>query len=77
MFKCFKYQSDTYHDTQTHYLMEQDPLPLQDQASVMDVVAGDMWTVLEEKRGPPGLCLGRPTLDTPCLEPVGLETRSP
>jgi hypothetical protein len=74
MFKCFKNQSDTYHDTQTHYLMEQDPLPLQDQASVMDVVAGDMWTVLEEKRGPLGPCLGRPALGTPCLEPVGLET---
>jgi hypothetical protein len=56
MFKCFKNQSDTYHDTRTHYLMEQDPLPLQDQASVMDVVVGDMWTVLEEKRGPPGPC---------------------
>jgi hypothetical protein len=50
MFKCFKYQSDTYHDTWTHYLMEQDPLPLQDQAGVMDVVVGDMWTVLK-KRG--------------------------
>jgi hypothetical protein len=53
MFKCFKNQSDTYHDTWTHYLMEQDSLLLQDQAGVMDVVAGDMWTALEEKRGPP------------------------
>jgi hypothetical protein len=44
---------------------------------VMDVVVGDMWIVLEEKRGPLGLCLGRPALNTPCLEPVGLETRSP
>ena len=26
----FEDQSDTYHDTQTHYLMEQDPLLLQD-----------------------------------------------
>jgi hypothetical protein len=77
MFKCFKYQSDTYHDTRTHYLIEQDPLPLQDQANVMGVIAGNMWNVLEEKRGPLGLCLGRPTLITPCLEPVGLETRSP
>jgi hypothetical protein len=71
MFKCFKNQSDTYHDTQTHYLMEQDPLPLQDQAGVMDIVAGDMWTVLEEKRGPPGPCLGRLALDTPCLGTCG------
>ena len=70
-------QSDTYHDAWTHYLMEQDPLPPQDQASVMDVSTGDMWIVLEEKRGPPGLCLGRPTLSTPCLEPVGLETQYP
>jgi hypothetical protein len=43
----------------------------------MDVAVGEMRTVLEEKRGPPGPCLGRPTLDTPCLEPVGLETRFP
>jgi hypothetical protein len=57
--------------------MEQDPLPLQDQASVMDTAAGDMWIVLEEKKGPSGPCLSRPALDTPCLEPVGLETRSP
>ena len=55
--------------------MEKDPLPLQDQASMMDVVAGDMW--IEEKRGPLGPCLGHPALDTPCQEPVGLETRSP
>jgi hypothetical protein len=50
MFKCFKNQSDTYHDTQTHYLMEKDSLLLQDQAGVMDTVAGDMWTALK-KRG--------------------------
>jgi hypothetical protein len=30
IFKCFKNQSDTYHDTQTHYLMEQDLLPLRE-----------------------------------------------
>jgi hypothetical protein len=50
MFKCFKNQSDTYHDTQTHYLMEQDSLLLQDQAGVMDTVVGDTWTALK-KRG--------------------------
>jgi hypothetical protein len=42
MFKCFKYQSDTYHDTWTHYLMEQDPLPCGNQAGVVDVVVGDV-----------------------------------
>jgi hypothetical protein len=57
--------------------MDQDPLPLQDQASVMDAATGDMWIVLEEKRGPLGLCLGRSALGTPCLEPVGLEIQSP
>jgi hypothetical protein len=50
MFKCFKNRSDTYHDTQTYYLMEQDSLPFQDQAGVMNTVAGDMWTALK-KRG--------------------------
>jgi hypothetical protein len=77
MFKRFKNQSDTYHDTQTHYLMEEDSLLLQDEVGVMDAAAGDMWTSLEEKRGPLGLCLGRSALSTPCLELVGLETRSP
>ena len=48
MFKCLKNQSDTYHDTQTHYLMEQDPLPLQDQASMMNIIVGDMWTALKK-----------------------------
>jgi hypothetical protein len=50
MFKCFKNQSDTYHDTQTYYLMEQDSFPFQDQAGVMNIVVGDMWTALK-KRG--------------------------
>jgi hypothetical protein len=77
MFKCFKNQSDIYHDIRAHYLMEKDPLPLQDHASVIHIVASDMWTVLEEKRGPSGLYLGHPDLDTPCLEPVGIEKRSP
>jgi hypothetical protein len=71
MFKCFKNQSDTYHDTRTHYLMEQDSLLLQDQAGVMDIAVGDMWT--EEKRGPTGPCLSRLALGTLCLGPVGLE----
>ena len=41
IFKCFENQSDTYHDTRTHYLMEQDPLLLKDQADGMDVVVAD------------------------------------
>jgi hypothetical protein len=50
MFKCFKNQSDTYHDTRTHYLMEQDSLLLQDHAGGMDTVVGDKWVALK-KRG--------------------------
>jgi hypothetical protein len=41
IFKCFENQSDTYHDTQTHYLMEKDPPLLQDQADGMDASATD------------------------------------
>jgi hypothetical protein len=52
IFKCFENQSDTYHDTQTHYLMEQDPLLLQDQADGMDVVAADRMEALKKKDGP-------------------------
>jgi hypothetical protein len=54
IFKCFENQSDTYHDTQTHYLMEQDPLLLQNQADGMDVVVADRWEALKKKMGPPG-----------------------
>jgi hypothetical protein len=42
IFKCFKYQSDTYNDTWTHYLMEQDLLPSRTRPGVMDVVVGDV-----------------------------------
>jgi hypothetical protein len=52
IFKCFENQSDTYHDTQTHYLMEQDPLLLQNQADGMDVVVADKMDVLKKKDGP-------------------------
>jgi hypothetical protein len=74
MFKCFKNQSDTYHDTQTYYLMEKDSFPFQDQAGVMDTVVDGMWDLLMEKRGPLGPCSSCLALDTPCLGPVGLET---
>jgi hypothetical protein len=57
IFKCFDNQSDTYHDTQTRYLMEQDPFSLQDQADVMDVAAVEKVEALKNKRmGPPGPC---------------------
>jgi hypothetical protein len=56
MFKCFKNQSDTYHDTQTYYLMEKDSLPFQDQASVMDIVVDGMW-IFSWKKGPSGAML--------------------
>jgi hypothetical protein len=60
IFKDFEDQSDTYHDTRTHYLMEQDPLLLQDQAEVMDAVAADKMEALKnEKMGCPGPCSSR------------------
>jgi hypothetical protein len=53
IFKCFENQSDTYHDTQTHYLMEKDPLLLKDiQADGMDVVVIDKMEALKKKDGP-------------------------
>jgi hypothetical protein len=52
IFKCFENQSDTYHDTQTHYLMEKDPLLLKDQADGMDVVVADKVEALKKKYGP-------------------------
>jgi hypothetical protein len=52
IFKCFENQSDTYHDTRTHYLMEQDPLLLKDQADGMDAAAADRMEALKKKDGP-------------------------
>jgi hypothetical protein len=54
IFKCFENQSDTYHDTRTHYLMKQDPLLLQDQADGMDVVVVERMEALTRRMGPPG-----------------------
>jgi hypothetical protein len=52
--KCFENQSDTYHDTQTHYFMEQDPLLMKNQTDGMDVVVAEKVEVLNKKRmGPP------------------------
>jgi hypothetical protein len=53
IFKGFEDQSDTYHDTRAHYLMEQDPSLLQDQAEVMDVAVVDKLEALKgRKQGP-------------------------
>jgi hypothetical protein len=57
IFKGFEDQSDTYHDTRTHYLREQDPFLLQDHADVMDAAAADKVEALKNERmGPPGPC---------------------
>ena len=52
IFKCFDNQSDTYQDTQTHYVMEKDPLLLKDQADGMDVVVANKVEALKKKDGP-------------------------
>jgi hypothetical protein len=52
IFKWFENQRDTCHDTQTHYLMEQDPLLLKDQADGMDVAAAVKVEALKKKDGP-------------------------
>jgi hypothetical protein len=53
IFKCFKNQSNTYHDTWTHYLLEQDPLLLKDQIDGMDIVFDDLVEVLKKKKDGP------------------------
>jgi hypothetical protein len=74
IFKCFENQSDTYHDTQTHYLVEQDPLLLQNQTDGMDVVVADRWEVLKKGWALQGQAQVNMALSTPCLGPVGLKT---
>ena len=54
IFKCFENQSDTYHDTQTHYLMEKDLLLLKDQANGMYAIVADKVEALKKKDGPSG-----------------------
>jgi hypothetical protein len=54
-------QSDTYHDTRTHYLMEQDPSLLQDQAKVMDVVVGDKVEALKGRKDGPSRAMLKST----------------
>jgi hypothetical protein len=52
IFNYFENQSDTYHDTRTHYLMEKDPLLLKEQANGMDVVPADKVEALKKKDQP-------------------------
>ena len=76
IFKGFEDQSDTYHDTRTHYLMEQDPFLLEHQAEVMDVVVADKVEALKEKKRWVVQVHAQVdlALDTPCLGHVCLET---
>jgi hypothetical protein len=53
IFKGFEDRSDTYHDTRTHYLMEQDPSLLRDQAEVMDVITTDKVEALKKRKHGP------------------------
>jgi hypothetical protein len=53
IFKGFEDQSDTYHDTPTHYLMEQEPSMIQDQAKVMDVATADKVEALKGRKDGP------------------------
>jgi hypothetical protein len=48
----FENQSETYHDTQTHYLMEKEPLLLKDQDDGMDDTIVDKMEVLKKKYVP-------------------------
>jgi hypothetical protein len=76
IFKGSDDQSDTYHNTWTNYLMEQEPSLTQDQADVdgycccsqdKDVGRKKRWALQ-------GHAKVNPALGTPCLGPVGLET---
>jgi hypothetical protein len=58
----------------THYLMEQDPLQLQNQADGMDVVVVDRWKALKKGWALQGQAQVNMDLGAPCLGPVGLET---
>jgi hypothetical protein len=63
IFKGFEDQSDTYHDTRTHYLMEQDLSLLQDQVEVMDAAAVDKVEALKGRKDGPS----RAMLKSICL----------
>ena len=53
IFKGFEDQSDTYHDTRTHYLMEQDPSLLQDHVEVMDATISNKVEALKKRKDGP------------------------
>ena len=53
IFKGFEDQSDTYHDTRTHYLMEQDPSLIQEEVEVMDAGAADKVEALKGRKDGP------------------------
>jgi hypothetical protein len=74
--KVLMIKSDTYHDTWTNYLMEQEPRLIQDQADgdgccccCQDKADGRRkgWALQ-------GHAQVNPALGTSCLGPVGLET---
>ena len=57
IFKGFEDQSDTYHDTRTHYLMEQEPSLIQDQAEVMDDDVADKVAALKGRKDGPSMAM--------------------
>jgi hypothetical protein len=75
IFKFFENQSDTYHDTWTHYLMEKDPLLLHNQADGMDVSTANRLEALNKKGWAlQGQSQVNMSLNTPCLGPMGIDT---
>ena len=69
-------KSDTYHDAWTNYLTEQEPPSIQDQAEGDGCCCADKTRLMKEKKGwaLQGHAQVNPSLGTPCLGPVGLET---
>ena len=76
IFKGFDDQNDAYHDTRTHYVMEQEPSLTQDQADGDGCCCYRQDESDERRKGwaLQGHAQVNPTFDTPCLGPVGLET---
>jgi hypothetical protein len=75
-FNGFDDQSDTYHDTWTNYLMEQEPSLIQDQADGGGCCCFRQDKDAERKKrwALQGHAKVNPALGTPCLGLVGLET---
>jgi hypothetical protein len=67
---------DTYHDTWTNYLMEQESSPIQVQAKGDGCCCCRQDKSDEEEEGwaLQGHAQVNPALGTPCLGPVGLKT---